>query len=357
MRESIDDVRKRIEKIDYEILRMMANRTAAAVEMGKMKANEGIPLRAPAVEEKVVERYVERARAFGMSAESARQIAKLLIRESIDQQGRIPRPAQSKRMLIVGGNGQMGRWMADFFESRGHRIRIHDFGENEKFPVERDLERGVRDAEVVVIATPISVTAEILDKLVALAPSALVFDIASIKSPLVPALRRGTAAGLRFCSLHPMFGPETFSIIDRNVVVCNCGSAEAVDQARMLVDGGSIIEMDVEEHDPLMAYVLGLSHAVNIAFFESLRASGRDFAQLRQAASTTFKRQVETARAVASENAQLYYEIQNMNPWNKEALEQLQRAVEDLKKAAASGDREAFERMMNEGKEYFGGSE
>jgi prephenate dehydrogenase len=46
-----------------------------------------------------------------------------------------------------------------------------------------------------------------------------------------------------------------------------------------------------------------------------------------------------------------------MNPWNVEALEYLQRAVEDLKKAAASGDREAFERMMSEGREYFGGSE
>ena len=146
MRESIDDVRKRIEKIDYEILRMMANRTAAAVEMGKMKANEGIPLRAPAVEEKVVGRYIDRAREFGMSASSAAQIARLLINESIEQQGHIPRPSLSKRMLIIGGSGKMGRWLSDLFESRGHRIRVYDVVDSDKFPMEKDLARGSRQS-------------------------------------------------------------------------------------------------------------------------------------------------------------------------------------------------------------------
>ncbi len=97
LRESIDDIRKRIEKIDYEILRLMANRTAAAVEMGQKKAGDSLPLRAPTVEEKVKDRYSERAKEFGMSSDSARQIASILIRESIEAQARIPRPSYSKR--------------------------------------------------------------------------------------------------------------------------------------------------------------------------------------------------------------------------------------------------------------------
>jgi len=355
LRESIDDIRKRIEKIDREILRMMANRTAAAVEMGQMKAAESIPLRAPQVEEKVIGRYVERAKEFGFSEESARQIAKLLIRESIEQQGHIPRPSLSKRMLIIGGNGRMGMWLCKFFASRGHRIRIYDQGENPQFPVEKDLGRGVRDAEVIVLATPISVTPELLDQVLAMNPTAVVLDITSIKTPLVSVLRGWAAKGAKVCSVHPMFGPDTASIIDRNVVICRCGSAEATELARLLVDGSNLIEIEVEEHDPLMAYVLGLSHAVNIAFFEALRNSGRPFEELNQAASTTFKRQVESARNVAEENAQLYYEIQHLNPFNKDALEYLQKAVNDLKEAAVEGNKDAFERMMREGREYFGG--
>jgi len=279
----------------------------------------------------------------------------LLIRESIEQQGKIPRPQLSKRMLIVGGNGRMGNWLCRFFESRGHRIRVYDKGDNPTFPVEKDLERGVRDAEVVVLATPISATPGLLKEIFSYQPKGLVFDIASIKTPLIEVLKEGAAQGCLVCSMHPMFGPETASIIDRNVVVCHCGSAEADEKARALVDGANIIDMDVEEHDPLMAYVLGLSHAVNIAFFEALRQSGRSYADLNRAASTTFRRQVETSRDVAAENAHLYYEIQKLNPHNKDALAFLQRAVDDLKEAAVEGDREAFERMMAEGKEYFGG--
>jgi len=355
LRESIEDIRKRIEKIDYEILRMMANRTAAAVEMGQMKAADGIPLRAPAVEEKVVARYVERAKEFGMSAESASEIATLLIHESIEQQGRIPRPALSKRILVVGGNGKMGDWMCRFFAARGHKIRIYDSGDNDKFPVERDLDKGVKDAEVIVVAVPISTTEEVLKSILALQPKALVFDIASIKAPLLGTLRNAAADGLEVCSVHPMFGPETASIIDRNVVVCDCGSPSASNRARELMDGANLIPIEVEEHDPLMAYVLGMSHAVNIAFAEALNQSGKSYGDLNRAASTTFRRQAETARGVASENAQLYYEIQHLNPFNNEALTYLQKAVDDLKDAAAKGDREAFDRMMREGKEYFGG--
>ena len=355
MRESIDDVRKRIEKIDYEILRMMANRTAAAVEMGQMKATESLPLRAPMVEEKVIGRYVERAKTFGMSEESAREIATILIHESIEQQGKIPRPQNSKRILVVGGNGRMGNWLCRFFESRGHRIRVHDKGDNPIYPVEKDLEKGVRDAEVIVLATPISTTPGLLRQIISYSPRGVVFDVTSIKTPLIDVLKEGAQKGCLICSVHPMFGPETASIIDRNVVICHCGSAEADEKARLLVDGANLIEMDVEEHDPIMAYVLGLSHAVNIAFFEALRQSGKGYGDLEQAASTTFRRQVETSRNVASENAQLYYEIQNLNPFNRDALAYLQRAVDDLKDAAVKGDREAFERMMAEGKEYFGG--
>jgi chorismate mutase / prephenate dehydrogenase len=355
LRESIEDIRRRIEKIDREILRMMANRTAAAVEMGQMKATDSIPLRAPQVEEQVIGRYVERAKEFGMSAESARQIATLLIRESIEQQGRIPRPQLSKRMLIVGGNGRMGMWLCRFFASRGHRIRVHDQGDNAQFPMEKDLQRGVREAEVIVLATPISVTPGLLEKVLAWEPTGVVLDIASIKTPLIPVLRGGAAKGAKVCSMHPMFGPDTPTIVDRNVILCDCGSPDAVEVTRSLIDGSNIVEMEVEDHDPIMSYVLGLSHAVNIAFFETLRQSGRSFEELEKTASTTFRKQVESARHVASENEQLYYEIQHLNPYNIETLGHLQKAVADLKEAAETGDREAFRRMMVEGRDYFGG--
>ena len=340
MREDIEDIRKRIEKIDNEILRMMANRTAAAVEMGKRKASDSLPLRAPDVEEKVIGRYVSKAKEFGMSEDSASTIARLLIHESIEQQGLIPRPAKSKRMLIIGGNGKMGQWLCRFFASRGHKIKIYDTTENIKYPCEKDLKQGVLEAEVVIIAVPISYTPKILEEVLSYNTSALIFDVSSVKTPSAEILKKGGKIA-EVCSVHPMFGPETNSIIDENVVI---------------FDGANITKTDLDEHDKLMAYVLGLSHATNIAFFETLNRSGKSYSELSRVASTTFKDQVETSHNVVSDNAQLYYEIQNLNPYEQEVLSSLVDSVNTIKDAARKNNKDAFTKMMNEGKEYFGGN-
>lgn len=355
MREDIEDIRKRIEKIDNEILRMMANRTAAAVEMGKRKASDSLPLRAPDVEEKVIGRYVSKAKEFGMSEDSASTIARLLIHESIEQQGLIPRPAKSKRMLIIGGNGKMGQWLCRFFASRGHKIKIYDTTENIKYPCEKDLKQGVLEAEVVIIAVPISYTPMILEEVLSYNTSALIFDVSSVKTPSAEILKKGGKIA-EVCSVHPMFGPETNSIIDENVVICNCGSYSTVDKAEELFDGANITKTDLDEHDKLMAYVLGLSHATNIAFFETLNRSGKSYSELSRVASTTFKDQVETSHNVVSDNAQLYYEIQNLNPYEQEVLSSLVDSVNTIKDAARKNNKDAFTKMMNEGKEYFGGN-
>ena len=354
MREDIEDIRKRIEKIDNEILRMMANRTAAAVEMGKRKASDSLPLRAPEVEDKVIARYVSKAKEFGMSESSASTIARLLIHESIEQQGLIPRPAKSKRILIVGGNGKMGQWLCRFFAARGHKIKVYDTTESIKYPSESDLKQGVLEAEVIVVSVPISATNAMLEEIYSYSPSGLIFDISSIKSPSSEVLKKG-AKTFEVCSVHPMFGPETNSIIDENIVICNCGSYDAVEKAEELFDGANITKTDLDEHDRLMAYVLGLSHATNIAFFETLNRSDKSYVELSRVASTTFKEQVETSHNVVSDNAQLYYEIQNLNPYGQEVLSTLIDSVVSIKEAAAKGDKEAFTKMMSEGKGYFGG--
>ena len=85
--------------------------------------------------------------------------------------------------------------------------------------------------------------------------------------------------------------------------------------------------MDIEEHDKAAAYVLGLSHAVNIAFSDALVRSGCTSAEFRAAASTTFRKQTAVSVEVANENAELYYAIQRENPENDAALRKLEEAV------------------------------
>ncbi|HVO77294.1 MAG TPA: prephenate dehydrogenase dimerization domain-containing protein, partial [Methanomassiliicoccales archaeon] len=121
--------------------------------------------------------------------------------------------------------------------------------------------------------------------------------------------------------------------------------------------GLNVREIELEDHDEIIAYVLGLSHAINIAFFTALARSGRAFEDLKQYASTTFNKQECAARGVAMENPELYYEIQHVNPRTQEVLDLLIESVEEVRKAATEPGGERFVEMMEAGNRYFGGIE
>jgi chorismate mutase/prephenate dehydrogenase len=111
--------------------------------------------------------------------------------------------------------------------------------------------------------------------------------------------------------------------------------------------------MSLDEHDRLIAYVLGLSHALNIAFFTALVESGEAAPRLARLSSTTFDSQLEVAARVAAESPELYFEIQSLNEYGGESLRALRAAVERLEAAVQSGDAAAFTDLMNRGRAYF----
>ena len=110
--------------------------------------------------------------------------------------------------------------------------------------------------------------------------------------------------------------------------------------------------MGLDEHDRLIAYVLGLSHALNIAFFTALANSGEAAMRLARLSSTTFDAQLDVASRVAAESPELYFEIQSLNEYGGESLMALSRAVERLVQAVKAGDAGAFTELMNRGRAY-----
>ena len=108
------------------------------------------------------------------------------------------------------------------------------------------------------------------------------------------------------------------------------------------------VEMSLEEHDRLIAFVLGLSHALNIAFFTALAESGTEVPLLSRLSSTTFDAQLEVCRKVARENPWLYFEIQSLNEHGPAALSALARSVERIRDAINAGDADAFVQLMEQ---------
>ena len=164
-------------------------------------------------------------------------------------------------------------------------------------------------------------------------------------------------AGCKVTSVHPMFGPDTELLSGRHVIFIDMGSKEAIDAARELFGStmAQQVVMGLDEHDRLIAYVLGLSHALNIAFFTALAESGEAAPRLAQLSSTTYDAQVDVATRVAAESPDLYFEIQNLNDYGRESLLALRRAVEKLWLSVSNGDAPQFTAMMQQVREYLAG--
>ena len=345
----IDGFRDELASIDREIMELVGRRNKIALVIGEKKAAANEEVVVPAVEKNVVQRYVDAGKGSGVSAEAATRIARAVIDESVDVQGMIPRRAVPRKIFIIGGNGGMGRWLSAFFAGRGHIITINDVcTEGSQYPV-TNIPSGCSDADVIVVSTPVSISAGIIEEVLSEKKDALIFDLLSVKTPVIPVLRKAAGSGAKVCSVHPMFGPGAASIAGRNIIVCSCGNDAAADEAAGLFSGGTILRMEVEEHDPITAYVLGLSHAVNLAFSGALVRSGFPFETLGAAASTTFSRQIAVSKEVSRENGGLYYSIQRENPYNEVAVQNLLDALLELRRSG----KDAFIDKMHEGAAWY----
>ena len=348
---ALEDIRSEIGSIDLQILDLMKRRLELAKKVGEDKVARNAAVRNIPQENNVIDRYRGYALENGMNPVYSEKICKLLMQESIEVQASLPRPASDARHIaIIGGYGKMGRWFADLLKSSGHRVDIIDPSSGNGLTVE-----DAKWSDTVIVSVPISRTKGILEKLDTICPEdTLIFDVASLKSPFIDTLR-DMATRRNVCSVHPMFGPSAESMYDRNLLVCDCGSPEAVDSVLDILGnhGANIRRMDVEQHDVYMSYVLGLSHAVNIAFFTVLDRSGIDFCDMKSVASTTFDKLMDTNESVALEDPYLYYEIQHMNAYREEMLKQFNDAVHDVVNAALDDSPKDFKDLMDNGRKYF----
>jgi prephenate dehydrogenase/chorismate mutase len=359
MAKDLTDLRARIAALDTEIVRLAAERFALVREVGETKRVQGLPVRSFTAEADVIARYRASAKDRGLPEGFAERLALQIIAGAVQlQEESLPgsRPAASRRITIVGGAGKMGRWLAGYFAGQGHEVAIQDpAGEVEGFPSQSNLEEAVRDAEIVVLATPLGSGRAVLQKVLALEPKAVVADIFSLKSHVMDLLRNAAAQGRPVTSLHPLYGPDVRTLSGRTLAVCDCGHAGATEEATALFQDTAltITLIPVERHDEIMQYVLGLSHLVSILFFTTLTESGVPFATLEPMASTTFHKQMRAAASVANESPQLYYEIQKLNRHSAELFERVRDSLAQIEQAVRANGSAPFTGIMDRGREYF----
>jgi len=356
---NLDELRTALTALDGQLLQLVAHRQALSEQVAAVKRATGRATRDFGREREVILRGRTTAERLGISADLAESLLRQLIQSSLatQEQARVAAQAHGsgKRALVIGGHGKMGGWFAEFLASQGFRVAIADpRGGQAGFDVVADWQTDALDFDLIVLATPLSITADLLQVLARRAPRGLIFDLGSLKTPLRAGLSALVKAGCRVTSVHPMFGPDTELLSGRHVIFIDLGHKQALAEAQELFAPtmAERVVMDLDEHDRLIAYVLGLSHALNIAFFTALADSGEAAPRLAKLSSTTFDSQLEVASRVAAESPDLYFEIQSLNTYGNESLLALQQAVERLVTTVKTKNATEFTAIMNRGRAY-----
>ncbi len=355
---TLEELRKRLSEVDRELITLVAARQKIVAEIGEHKIQNAVPTRDYEREREVLKGARERALELGGDEDVAEQIMQILIRASLTHQERTRVAAQTsgagKHVLIIGGAGKMGAWFAQFLASQGFGVEVADPHGESPFPQIENWIDSALEHDVIVVATPMKVAARVLGELAERRPRGLVVDIGSLKSPLRASLQRLASAGCKVASIHPMFGPDTRLLSGRHVVFCDVGVPEATREARELFAStmAEQLEMSLDDHDRLMAYVLGLSHALNLAFFTALAESGELVPRLQQMSSTTFDAQLRVASLVATDNPHLYFEIQALNDYGAASLQALRLATVRIERLVETGDEAGFVELMAAGRRY-----
>jgi chorismate mutase/prephenate dehydrogenase len=346
-------LRNRLDDIDGAIIDLVAERQAVVTTIGEHKLKTGAPLRHYEREREVIDRGMARAESLGLARGIARELLETLIQHSLGNQENYQLAqsghGQGRHALVIGGLGRMGEWMCRYLDTAGYRVVVADPVEKETlFERDDDWEGRLDEFDLVVVAAPLRPSNRILHRLAELKPRGLVFDIGSLKSPMRSGLEALAAAGCRSCSVHPMFGPDEIGLSGRHILFVDTGNAEALAEARALFahTAADCVDLSLEEHDEVMAWVLGLSHLVNIAFASALAESGEAVPLLRRISSSTFNAQLKVAAQVVSENPHLYYEIQQGNASTADVVEQFRQALDHLAGAVRDGDEDSWARAM-----------
>ncbi len=352
----LEELRSALSSIDRQLVELIAERQKIVGEIGRSKQSTGLATRDFEREKNVLNRARRRAKSLNVDPKIAEEILTTLIRSSLTHQERNRVEAEGKgdgrRVLVIGGAGKMGGWFVDFFNSQGFATSVADAAVEDGPARFRDWKGAGVDYDIIAVATPLAVSGNILTELAALSPAelaalspaGLVFDIGSLKTPLKAGLAALAHAGCKVASLHPMYGPDTELLSGRHLIFVDAGSPEATQEAKELFAATMVdqLDMGLDEHDRLISYVLGLSHALNIAFFTALAESGEAAPKLARLSSTTFDSQLLVSTAVAQDNPHMYFEIQHLNKFGLDPLDALYESVARIREVVADGDESGF---------------
>jgi prephenate dehydrogenase/chorismate mutase len=344
--------------LDGAIMALLARRMEVAKEIGLNKRKDGVGIRDASREDAVVRDAAERAKALGIREEVATSVMNAIIEEAVQAQLEHCDARLKGRRAVIIGAGRMGAWTARFLSNRGATVSIFDpRGSLEGYVNLDSIDQGSRDADIVVVASPLGTAKEDLRDLLSAGTPGVVFDLCSVKTHLKDSLLDGVSRGFKITSVHPMFGPGSVTPRGQNVIVCGCGCAEADLFAVELFEsaGAAVVQIPLEDHDRVIARVLGAPHLCALLFGLTVSTTGMTPDELAAVQGPSFSTLSRLAGNISRESKRVYHDIQRLNPCTADIVTAMERALAELKEASLKDDPAGFGKVMDDERKFFGG--
>ncbi|MGK7888898.1 MAG: bifunctional chorismate mutase/prephenate dehydrogenase [Leptolyngbyaceae cyanobacterium] len=244
---------------------------------------------------------------------------------------------QPRTVVIVGGNGVMGRFFGDRLTQAGHTVKV--LGRNDWDHVDQI----VADADLVILSVPLHQTEAIARRLAPhLSPHTGLTDIASVKAPILQTMlevHRGPVLGL-----HPMFGPGVNSFLAQKVVVCPGRQDEAFDWLLEAIaqDGGHLVTSSAEEHDQIMIIVQAIRHFATLCLGIFLAREDIDINRSLEFASPLFRMELNIIGRMFAQDPALCSEIITASGDRRQAIQRLAHTCQELADLFLNGNQDVL---------------
>jgi prephenate dehydrogenase len=260
------------------------------------------------------------------------------------------------KVAIIGGTGKMGRWFAEFLRDEGREVvlvgrdkaKLEKVGHKLGVPVTTDIE-AIKDADAVIISVPVDHFEEAVERLSPHTQSKhIIFDVTSVKTLPVDVMHRYIKKG-RVLGTHPVFGPGARSIANHNFVLTPTNDGESIlaEKVKSYLESrkARVHIMTPQEHDDMMAVILGLAHYIAIVSADSL-ASFERLKEMEAIGGITYKVLLTLVESVISEDAELYASLQMSLPNLPQIQENFQKSCREWTELVEKKDRQQFARRM-----------
>ncbi|MCY9822124.1 bifunctional chorismate mutase/prephenate dehydrogenase [Aeromonas media] len=355
MAEELNALRDKIDAVDKQLIDLLAARLALVGEVGEVKSRHGLPIYAPDREASMLARRRAEAERLGVPGDLIEDVLRRVMRESYilestsdkEHHFKCMKPALGK-VVIIGGQGQLGRLFGQMFGLSGYRVETLEQGD---WPRADEI---LSRAGLVMVAVPIDITCQIIDRLGKLPADCLLVDVTSVKSaPLehMLAVHPGPVLGL-----HPMFGPDVASLA-KQVIVCCQGRDPAASQwllDQMTIWGARLQQVEAKAHDEAMTLIQALRHFATFAYGWHLSREQANLDRLLSLSSPIYRLELAMVGRLFAQDPHLYADIILSSPQNLAMIRRYYQNFGEALGLLERGDRDGFIEAFSQVSSFFG---